>query len=161
MMAFGMDRLSALSQIESGDNDRAVGKAGEISRYQVRKNEWRSVTRSTRYRDPETAKQVVQVLVQRRLDRFEQIYRRPPTHFEFYALWNAPSQVYNGRISRTVAERAQRFTNLCEWESNSQASAEQQEPRGDGFRRSDTPKRTPVSAALGTPAHDFDLLPVS
>ena len=41
MMAFGMDRLSALSQIESGDNDRAVGKAGEISRYQVLKNEWR------------------------------------------------------------------------------------------------------------------------
>lgn len=28
-------RLAALSQIESGDNDRAVGKDGEVSRYQI------------------------------------------------------------------------------------------------------------------------------
>ena len=128
MMAFGMDRLSALSQIESGDNDQAVGKAGEISRYQVLKNEWRSVTPSTNYRDPSAARQVVQVLLQRRLARFEQIYRRPPTDFEFYALWNAPAQVYQRRISPTVAERARRFSNLCQWEPTSQASVRKPEP---------------------------------
>jgi len=128
MMAFGMDRLSALSQIESGDNDQAIGKAGEISRYQVMKNEWRSVTPSTNYRDPSTAKQVVQVLFQRRLARFEQIYRRPPTDFEFYALWNAPSQVYNRRISPTVAARARRFSNLCQWEPTATATAQKAAP---------------------------------
>ncbi len=128
MMAFGMDRLSALSQIESADNDRAVGKAGEISRYQVLKNEWRSVTPSTDYRDPSTAKQVAQVLLQRRVARFEQIYKRPPTDFEFYALWNAPAQVYNRRISPTVADRARRFSNLCLCEPVSSASTQKQAP---------------------------------
>ena len=128
MMAFGMDRLSALSQIESGDNDRAVGKAGEISRYQVLKNEWRSVTPSTDYQNPQTAKQVVHVLLQRRLTRFQQIYQRPPTDFEFYALWNAPGQVYQRRISPTVSERARRFGNLVEWEPSATASAPKAAP---------------------------------
>jgi hypothetical protein len=124
MAAFSMDRISALSLIESANNDRAVGRAGEISRYQVRKNEWRSVTPSTNYRDPGLARQVTLVLVERRVQRFEQIYRRTPTDFEFYALWNAPSQVYNRRISRTVAERARRFANLCQVDVSAQASVQ-------------------------------------
>ena len=33
--ASGMDRLDALSQIESRDNDRAVGSHHEVSRYQI------------------------------------------------------------------------------------------------------------------------------
>ncbi len=32
MISFGMDRLAALSMLETGDNDRVVGRAGEISR---------------------------------------------------------------------------------------------------------------------------------
>jgi hypothetical protein len=128
MAAFSMDRICALSLIESANNDRAVGRAGEISRYQVRKNEWRSVTPSTNYRDPSLARQVTLVLVERRVQRFEQIYRRPPTDFEFYALWNAPSQVYNRRISRTVAERARRFANLCQVEVGNQASVQKPIP---------------------------------
>jgi hypothetical protein len=39
MVSFGMDRLAALSMIETGDNDRMVGRAGEISRYQILKRE--------------------------------------------------------------------------------------------------------------------------
>ena len=35
--AGAMDRFTALSQIESGDNDFAVGRVGEISRYQIRR----------------------------------------------------------------------------------------------------------------------------
>src|SRR6266567_952502 len=35
-----MDRWSALSQIESGDNDKAVGRLGEISRYQILPDVW-------------------------------------------------------------------------------------------------------------------------
>ena len=31
----------------------------------------------------------------------------------YYALWNAPNQVLSGHVSRTVAERCQRFSNLC------------------------------------------------
>lgn len=115
MMSFGMDRLSALSMIETGNNDRMVGRAGEISRYQILKREWRSVTNSTRYQDPATAKAVTLKLIDRRVQAFQATYNRPPTNFEFYALWNAPAQVLEGRVSRVVAERCTRYANLCEW----------------------------------------------
>jgi hypothetical protein len=116
MMSFGMDRLAALSMIETGNNDRMVGRAGEISRYQILKREWRSVTNSTRYTDPATAKAVTLTLLDRRVQAFQTAYNRPPTNFEFYALWNAPAQVLEGRVSRTVAERCRRYANLCAWE---------------------------------------------
>jgi hypothetical protein len=115
MMSFGMDRLAALSMIETGNNDRMVGRAGEISRYQILKREWRSVTNSTRYTDPETARAVTLTLLDRRLQAFRAVYNRQPTNVEFYALWNAPTQVLEGRVSRTVAERCRRYANLCEW----------------------------------------------
>lgn len=115
MMSFGMDRLSALSMIETGNNDRMVGRAGEISRYQILKREWRSVTNSARYADPETAKAVTLILLDRRVQQFQAVRNRPPTNFEFYALWNAPAQVLEGRVSRVVAERCRRYANLCDW----------------------------------------------
>lgn len=115
MVSFGMDRLAALSMIETGNNDRMVGRAGEISRYQILKREWRSVTSSTRYTDPATARAVTLVLLERRVQAFQAAFNRPPTNFEFYALWNAPGQVLNRRVSRVVAERCQRYSNLVEW----------------------------------------------
>jgi hypothetical protein len=115
MMSFGMDRLAALSMIETGNNDRMVGRAGEISRYQILKREWRSVTNSTRYADPETARSVTLTLLDRRLRAFQSVYNRQPTNLEFYALWNAPGQVLQGRVSPTVAERCRRYANLCAW----------------------------------------------
>jgi len=114
MCGFGMDRVSALSMIETGDNDRAVGRAGEISRYQVRKNEWQSVTNSVTYSDSETAKVVLLQIMDRRIHSFQATFGRSPTDFEFYALWNAPTQALQGRVSPRVAERCQRFANLCE-----------------------------------------------
>ncbi len=115
MLSFGMDRMSALSMLETGDDDTMVGRAGEISRYQVMKSEWRSITSSRSYTDPSVARQVALRLLDQRVQRFESIYKRPPTDFEFYALWNAPGQALGGRISRVVAERSQRFANLCSW----------------------------------------------
>ena len=115
MISFGMDRLAALSMIETGDDDRMVGRAGEISRYQILKREWRSVTNSTRYWDPAIARAVTEKLIDRRLEQFRDTYHRSPTNFEFYALWNAPAQVLQGRVSKVVAERCQRYSNLCEW----------------------------------------------
>ena len=115
MTSFGMDRLSALSSIETGSNDSAVGRAGEISRYQVLKAEWQSVTSSTNYLDPNLARQVALKLIEQRMEKFTARYKRNPTDFEFYALWNAPNQALTGRISTVVAERSQRFANLCGW----------------------------------------------
>jgi hypothetical protein len=119
MLSFGMDlcvadRLAALSMIESGNNDHMVGRAGEISRYQIIKSEWHSVTKSAQYTDRETARVVTLRLMEKRVQNFVASFNRPPTNFELYGLWNAPSQVMQGRISRRVAERCQRFANLCD-----------------------------------------------
>lgn len=113
MLSFGMDRLEALSMIESGGNDRMVGRHGEISRYQILKREWRSVTQSTRYTDLAVARSVTLTLLDQRLRAFERAQGRSPTHFEFYGLWNAPAQVLKGRVSPVVAERCRRYANLC------------------------------------------------
>jgi hypothetical protein len=110
---FGMERFAALSMIETGDDDRAVGKAGEISRYQIRKAEWHSVTNSSNYGESETARSVMVRIMNKRVSAFESHFGRQPTDFEFYALWNAPSQAIEGRISRKVAARCQRYANLC------------------------------------------------
>ena len=37
---FAMDRWEALSMIESGNNDRAIGSVGEVSRFQIRPELW-------------------------------------------------------------------------------------------------------------------------
>ena len=129
MAAFSMDRLSALSLIESANNDRAVGRKGEISRYQIIEREWRSVTPSTQYRDPALAKQVTLTLIERRLGRFQETYGRRPTDFELSALWNAPAQILNHRVSTTVADRAHRFANLCQWDPRADPGAEPRNPR--------------------------------
>jgi hypothetical protein len=109
-----MDRLSALSMLETGNDDRAVGSAGEISRFQVKKAEWRSVTNSSNYSDSETAKKVMIQLMDKRIHAFHDHFGRQPNDFEFYALWNAPSQALTGHISSKVAARCERFANLCD-----------------------------------------------
>jgi len=112
--AFGMDRMSALSMIESGDDDHAIGKAGEISRFQILKPVWESVTNSANYTDSETARGVAEQILDARVHLFQEIFNRKPTDFEFYALWNAPAEALQGSISGKVAERCRRFSNLCQ-----------------------------------------------
>src|SRR5262245_51428924 len=119
MLAFGItphgaDKLEALSMMETGNNDYMVGRAGEISRYQIIKSEWHSVTNSFNYTDRQTARAVALRLMDRRVQNFASSFNRPPTDFELYGLWNAPNQVMQGRVSRVVAERCRRFVNLCE-----------------------------------------------
>ena len=122
MLSFGMDRMSALSMLETGNNDAMVGRAGEISRYQILKNEWKSITSSTRYQDPSLAREVTLKLLEQRVGKFTRVYHRLPSDFEFYVLWNAPAQVLRGHISQTVSGRAERFANLCTWEKGAVAA---------------------------------------
>jgi hypothetical protein len=103
-----MDRWSALSMIESGDNDNAAGSGGEISRFQIRRELWPGGDPH----DVKTALAVAQEIMRPRLDAFQQIHKRAASDFEFYVLWNAPSQVDHPRSS--VAERARRFANLVQ-----------------------------------------------
>ena len=106
-----MDRWAALSQIESGDDDTAIGAAGEISRYQMKPELWQ------RYAAPDAdwqvsadALAVAQKIMKARCADFETRLGRQPTDFEFYVLWNAPGQV--DQPSKLVRERAERFSRL-------------------------------------------------
>ena len=104
--ALAMNRWAALSMIESGDNDRAVGSRGEISRFQIRPELWPGGN-SHNERDALAAAREV---MKPRLEAFETTHGRPATDFEFYVLWNAPWDV--NHPSKIVTERARRFVNL-------------------------------------------------
>jgi hypothetical protein len=117
-LAFGMcaqlqamDRWSALSQIESGDNDHAVGAAGEVSRYQIKPEIWRRCAPADAdCTNPDSALSVARQAMQERCATFERTAHRPPTDTEFYILWNAPAQIQ--RPGKAVLGRAERFCNL-------------------------------------------------
>jgi hypothetical protein len=106
-----MDRWSALSQIESGDNDHAVGPVGEVSRYQIRPELWRRYSPTNAdWTNPNNALSVARQAMKERCAAFERAMHRPPTDSEFYILWNAPAQI--DRPGKAVLRRAERFCNL-------------------------------------------------
>jgi len=105
------DRWSALSQIESGDRDDVQGRAGEISRYQIKPQVWqRFAPAGSDWKNAKDSLLVAKAVMEERCVTFERSFHRPPTDFEFFILWNAPSQV--GHPSKAVARRAGRFCNL-------------------------------------------------
>jgi hypothetical protein len=108
MTAAGMDRWAALSMIESGNDDSAIGPGGEISRFQIRRKLWPGGDSQ----DPKIALAVAQEIMRPRLAGFQQSHKREATDFEFYVLWNAPWQA--DHPSTVVTERARRFANLVE-----------------------------------------------
>jgi hypothetical protein len=106
-----MDRWAALSQLESGDNDCAIGAAGEVSRYQMKLDLWRQYAATNAdWQKPADALKVAREVMKDRCADFEETFHRPPTDFEFYILWNAPAQIR--RPGKSVRERAERFCNL-------------------------------------------------
>jgi hypothetical protein len=106
-----MDRWTALSQIESGDDDHATGAAGENSRYQIKPELWRRYAPETAdWTKVDDALSVAKEAMQERCTAFERSNHRPPTDFEFYILWNAPAQIQHP--GKAVSERAERFCNL-------------------------------------------------
>ncbi len=109
--AYSMDRWSALSMLESGNDDYAVGSHGEVSRYQIRPVLWPGGNP----KDADSALTAAQKIMTERVSKFTQTHGRAPTDFEFYVLWNAPTQL--GHPSKVVSERASRFANLVQLEN--------------------------------------------
>ena len=103
-----MDRWEALSMIESGNNDHAIGAVGEVSRYQIRPELWPGGNPE----NPREALTAAQKTMVPRLNQFTRNHKRQPNDFEFYVLWNAPWQA--DHPSNVVRERAQRFVNLVQ-----------------------------------------------
>jgi len=111
--AAGMDRWAALSLLESGDNDAAVGRAGEVSRFQIKPGLWEQYGPpgpAAARTNPRAALRVARAIMDSRCGEFKRRFHRSPTDFEYYVLWNAPAQIQ--KPGRVVAERATRFRNL-------------------------------------------------
>jgi hypothetical protein len=108
LSASGMNRWEALSMLETGNNDYAIGRCGEISRFQIRAQYWPGGNPQ----NPRAALVVARNIMQERVERFQQTHGHSPNDFEFYVLWNAPAEV-DHPVS-CVVERAQRFVNLVQ-----------------------------------------------
>ena len=113
-------RRYALSMIETGGDDREIGSAGEVSRYQIMPSVWRRYSDSRSYHDPETSLEVAQQHWSALYDSFKQQAHRKPTDFDMYVLWNNHYGYYAkrgfdpARLNAVVSERAQRYVNLVQ-----------------------------------------------
>lgn len=112
--AFAMDRFAALSMVETGDNDNAIGPSGEISRYQVLPATWQHYAKGQTLDpvNPTNSLSVAQAVMSERCAQFQKTNHRPPTDYEFYLLWNCPAHV--AHPGKLAADTAQRFANLCQ-----------------------------------------------
>ena len=114
----GLSKLEALSMIESGNNDLAVGQAGEVSRFQIRPQVWRQYSRSRAYQDADVAALVAQKHIAYLETLFRERAGREATDLDIYILWNAGPGYYERhgfsleRVHREIRDRAQRYVNL-------------------------------------------------
>lgn len=115
-----VSRLEALSQIETGDDDRVIGRAGEVSRYQIKPWIWRQYSDSEAYSNRRISTQVADQHLTGLAGIFRKCTRREPTDFDLYVLWNAGPTYYNrigfarSRVHPVIRERARRYANLRE-----------------------------------------------
>lgn len=141
LSAPAMDRFAALSMLESGDKDNAVGPAGEVTRYQIKPDIFRlylSARKGGIYDSNPTrrvvargmvatneikvgwraltsrqplALAIAQAIMHDRVKHFVSVRHHWPSNFDWYLLWNCPGDI--NHPSRKERDRAQRFANLC------------------------------------------------
>ncbi len=114
----GLSRLEALGMIETGNNDAAIGDAGEVSRYQIKPWIWRQYSQSEGYQNHHLSSEVAE----KYLAALEQLFRdrtgREPDDFDRYVLWNAGPTYYarirflQSRVHPVIRDRARRYVNL-------------------------------------------------
>ena len=109
-----MDRWEALSQLESGDNDNATGRAHEVSRYQMLPSVWRAATsQSVNVATNEAwAFLVADAIQSRRVVAFAKREGRMPTAGEWSLIWHCPARVLQPNAEERDYQR--RFLNLLE-----------------------------------------------
>ena len=110
----------ALGMIETGNDDREVGGAGEVSRYQIMPSVWHHYSDSQNYRNPHVSLTVAKQHWATLYAGFKQQAHREPTDFDMYVLWNThygyyASRHFNpNRLAPSVRDRAQRYVNLVQ-----------------------------------------------
>ena len=83
----------ALAQIESGHfkrPDTAKGFSGEVSRFQIMPQVWKSYTKSRNYSNPGVAWSVARQILKEREMWFVRATGRRPSAFDLYVMWNRP-----------------------------------------------------------------------
>ncbi len=111
-------QLFALGMIETGNEDRDIGGAGEVSRYQILPAVWKCYSKSSEYTDPEVSVQVARQHWIYLAKYFKEKTGRQPDNFDMYVLWNTRFGYYASRgfsqtaISRVEQGRAERYVNL-------------------------------------------------
>jgi len=149
----GYSKLEALSLIESGNNDAAVGSLGEVSRYQIRPYIWREYSASRSWRDSRVYAQVAENHLKSLEETFLKRAGRAPTDFDSYVLWNAGAAYYAkvgfapARVHPVIRERAQRYVNL-RTVNLAQAPTAKAAP----VAAVQAPKQPPASTAPSAPA---------
>lgn len=111
--------LAALAMFESGNDDLARGKDGEVSRYQILKSVWHNHTPSRAYDSKEIGETVARAELTKRIDNFVRETHRLPDYREVYALWTKPSMLRNvrfnvDRMPQYIRKRCSRFKNLAQ-----------------------------------------------
>lgn len=113
-------RQYALGMLETGNDDRAVGGLGEVSRYQIMPSVWKSYSTSRSYQNLDVATEVARQHWASLYEYFKKKTDREPTNFDMYVLWNTRHGYYAGKgftpekLNPVIRDRAQRFTNLVE-----------------------------------------------
>lgn len=113
LVSGAMERLDALSMIESGNDDSVVGKNGERSRFQIAPDLIAEFEiDANRLNNVSYARLQAMRIMLCRCAAFQREFHRSPNDVEFYLLWHRPSRVTNPEPAEI--ERAGRFANLCQ-----------------------------------------------
>ena len=111
-------RFSALSMVETGNNDYIIGVAGEVSRFQIKVSVWReycALDPRAAGINPFTALNVATAIMQQRCAAFAARFHQQPDDFQWYVLWNRPAVFLSPvirHLSPVERDRAERFVNL-------------------------------------------------
>ena len=122
-------KLRAISQIESNDNDKAKGRHGELSRYQLKPSVWKQhfpSEKDSRHIPAEARRCAkahlcwleIQLCLAKRV--------KDPDPRDVYAAWNLGLAAFSRRdynfaaLPITIRQRAERFENLYSELRNSQ-----------------------------------------
>ena len=122
-------KLRAISQIESNDNDKAKGRHGELSRYQIKRAVWKQhfPDEKDQRHIPLHAKRCAKAhlcWLELKLCLLKKTNNPHPR--DVYAAWNLVLAAYSRRdytldkLPNNIRQRADRFTNLYEDYRNNQ-----------------------------------------
>jgi hypothetical protein len=114
-------KLRAISQIESNDNDKAKGRNGELSRYQLKRAVWRQhfpSEKDSRHIPTEARRCAKAHLCWLELRLCLAQRKNTPDPRDVYAAWNIGLEAFSRRdydfdkLPANIRKRSERFNNL-------------------------------------------------